>query len=913
VSLPAGTRLGPYEVLAPLGAGGMGEVYRARDTKLSRDVALKLLPEAVASDRDRLARLRREAQVLASLNHPHIAAIYGLEESDGALALVLELLEGETLEDHLRRGRIPFDGALAIARQIAEGLEAAHERGVIHRDLKPANVKVTGDGNVKLLDFGLAKAMEGETADADAGVSNSPTLSRRMTEAGLILGTAAYMSPEQARGKPVDKRTDIWAFGVVLYEMLAGQRLFQGETVSDTLAAVLTHDPDWTALPDRTPSAISRLLHRCLARDPRERLHDIGDARLEISDALAGAGRAEPLVSPAQGRRAMLWVRWPASLLIVAGVAALAAFRAAGTGPPQRAAAVRRFDLAIEDLDTDTGRAPVISPDGRRIVYIAAQALWVRDLDRLEPRVLVKTGAPWYPFWSPDSEMVAYLSSAKLWKVPADGGEPTVVTNAAFSRGALTPGGAWLEDGRIVFAQAANGTGLLSVSAEGGDFTLLHDRAPKLEDDFHAPSALPRGRGVIFVVDRRPQGPDTIALLAGGTRREILRLEGELLDAPVYSPSGHIVYWRRSGNQGVWALPFSLERLERTGDPFLIAPDAAWPSVSADGTLLVSPFGQGRFQLAWVDRQGAVASPVGEPLGLRGYGSPVLSPDGRRIAFLRGDRGREGLNPYSQAVSGGPPTRLSFGGERSGFSNVTFDPTGNRVLFDHSRSRGLSAETAGQGGFISDCAADGSGGERTLVTGASQPELTRDGKFLVFSRVADGTGRDLWTLALGKDGLPAPDAKPEPLIVAPHWQHRARVSPDGRLVAYAARDGTETENVFLSRFPKGDGRWQVSTGEGRRPQWNRSGSRLYWENDEGLWEADVRTSPTFSLSDPRLVFRGAAARIRLFGGFAVAPDEKRFLVLRAVRDAGSRAPALTVVENWFADFSGKQPGPGESQ
>jgi len=890
MALTSGTRLGAYEILGPLGAGGMGEVWRARDSRLGREVAIKVLPAEVTADADRLARFRREAQVLASLNHPHIAAIHGLEEVDRQPFLVLELAEGEDLAARLRRGALPLEEALTIARQVAEAVEAAHERGVVHRDLKPSNIKVSAGGSVKLLDFGLAKALEGEAAREDEpAVSQSPTLSRRMTEAGLILGTAAYMSPEQARGKPVDRRADVWAFGVVLFEMLTGRRLFAGETTSDVLAAVLKSDPDWSALPVATPPAIRRLLRRCLERDPRGRLHDIGDARLEIEDALAPAGRIEAPTPKglSRGKKAL----WAASVLL----AAITGTRLVSPPAPNRPP-VRRFEVVVPNLATDTGRAPALSPDGRRILYLAGQTLWVRDLDRTEPRALITGGSVVFPFWSPDGSQIAYLSGGKLWKVPAAGGTPIVVASAGFNRGARTPGGAWLEDGRIVFAPAATGSALLAVGAAGGDFTVLHERNQDSEGDFHSPSALPRDRGVLFVVDRKNDGADTIAVLADGKRREVFRLEREFLDTPVYSPSGHIVYWRRSGTQGVWAFPFSLEDLERTGEPFLIAPDTGWPSVSADGTLLLAPQPLGAFRPAWVDRHGKVEEMLGEPHGPRGYRVPALSPDGRRIAVLRDEGHRFGL--YVGSVSGGPLARVAFAHSDFGLG-LAWHPRGDRLFFAFGEAS-VSDATSG----IAVCAADGSGGERTIVPGGRQPEVTGDGRQLVFTRIGEGTGYDIYRLALGPDGLPAPGAQEEPLLVAPYNQQSPRVSPDGRFLAYRASDAREDE-IYIRTFPRGAGLWQVSNGGGWRPAWSRDGSRLYWQAEEELWEAEIRTAGGVSVGAPRRLIRGDDVGLRFFFGFSVSSDDKRFLALRAVKDEKAPPPALLVVENWFEDYRKK--------
>ncbi|MBI3694947.1 MAG: serine/threonine-protein kinase [Acidobacteria bacterium] len=457
--ISAGTRLGPYEIVASLGAGGMGEVYRARDARLGRDVALKVLPEVFAKDAERMARFEREAQVLASLNHPNIAALYGLEESGGVRALVMELVEGPTLAERIEDGPIPIDEALPIARQIAEALEAAHEKGIIHRDLKPSNVKVKADGAVKVLDFGLAKALEDDPASSD--VRNSPTLSLAATRAGVILGTAAYMPPEQAKGKPVDRRADIWAFGVVLFEMLTGQQLFAGETAGDTLAAVIKDEPKWDRLPESTPPAIRKLLRRCLDRDPRRRLRDIGEARLVIEDVMAGAPAEEPSPRPRVSASPRLAVSWVVAGALLISTLVLAFLYFGETPPAER---VMRYSVPAPEKASIHSFA--ISPDGRYLA-IAATAqgkryLWVRALDALQPQLLPGTEEAANPFWSPDSRWIGFFAQGKLKKIAVSGGPAQTLCDAAAGRG-----GAWNRDGVILFAPSPTGP-LFRVSAVGG-------------------------------------------------------------------------------------------------------------------------------------------------------------------------------------------------------------------------------------------------------------------------------------------------------------------------------------------------------------------------------------------------------------------------------------------------------------
>ena len=610
MSLDPGTRLGPYEILALLGAGGMGEVYRARDMTLGRSVAIKILPAAVATDADRLARFAREATTLASLNHPHIAQVYGFERAGDTRALVMELVEGEDLAQRLTRGAIPLDEALPIARQIAEALEAAHDAGIVHRDLKPANIKLRSDGTVKVLDFGLAKALDPAGRDSSGALTSgatvahdplqSPTMASpaAMTGMGVILGTAAYMAPEQARGKAVDRRADIWAFGVVLFEMLTGRLAFHGDTISDTVAAVLTREIDWRAVPPATPESVRGLLRRCLDRDPRRRLQAIGEARV----VLENPGATGSPVVPAQARR-------PGWRTLATAVAAGAALFAGGwlvrPSTQRTRSEIRKVDLAISDLDANSGRAPVISPDGSRVAFVAAGRLRVRRLDSLDVTELPDSDDVAYASWSPDSRHLAYIRHGRAWKVSIDGGPPTelgpVPADLAGSAGSL-----WTSDGQVVFA-GSDTVGLWALSANGGTSgreMLALDRSG--ETDFHEIGALPDNRGLIFTVHRRNRQTDMIAVLSGGTRKVLLEIPGESLRYPIYSPTGHLLYQRETTNPGIWAVPFSLQRLETTGAPMLVVPRGRTPSLASDGTLAFVRSDEAPVDLVRVSRSGTI-------------------------------------------------------------------------------------------------------------------------------------------------------------------------------------------------------------------------------------------------------------------------------------------------------------------
>jgi serine/threonine protein kinase len=879
-TLSPNTTLAHYTIAAKIGAGGMGEVYRARDAKLNREVAIKVLPADIAHDVERLMRFKREAQVLASLNHPNIAAIYGFEDSNQLVALIMELVEGPTLADRIDSGALPLEEALDIGKQIAEALEAAHERNIIHRDLKPANVKVTHEGIVKVLDFGLAKVLEGDAAPTD--LSHSPTLIKG-TQAGVILGTAAYMSPEQAKGKVVDKRADVWAFGCVLFEMLTGKQAFIGDSLTDTLAAVVRGDADWDSLPKETPRGIRRLLVRCLNKDPRQRLRDIGEARIAIQEAQQSKPEETTAVAPVSPSRLRTWHIAVLASVLTATLSIVLSLKLAPV--PAVEQPLRKFDFGIPQLNVGITTPPVISPDGRKIAYAAEQSLCVRDLSSLTSRELVKGDSPQYFFWSPDSNYLAYIANQKLWKVPVTSGQPSAIASVNFSTGAYTPGGAWTEDGKIIFAPSAAGTEIFVVSADGGEFSKLIERDANTESDFHKPSVLPQNKGVLFIVDHLQGGPDQIDVLAGSVRKTVLRIKGTALDSPVYSPTGHILYRRETGTPGIWALPFSLEKLEPTGESFLISAQGAWPSVSSDGTLLFTPEEVGlKFQLVWTDRTGKVLETMPESDMQLWY--PRLSPDQDRVAFVGGWRGRGAI--YIFDLKRRTQSRLTTG--EGQFEYPIWSPDGREIYFD--------IGFAGQSIFVQ--SADGNSASREVTRGF-HASVSRDGKTLLFEVTREGQGANISYLALdGKDGGQA-----VPYIELPGHQRAARPSPDGRFVAYYSNESGVNE-VYIKDFPRGEKRWQVSTSGGDNPLWSRKGDRIFFVNGQDLLEVDVSSKDPLTLSAPRVLFSGGASHLVLARGFEVSADGNRFLTVQQVEKAGSSTPLLTLVENWFVEFKAKE-------
>ena len=869
-----GKTLAHYEVTERIGAGGMGEVYRAHDTKLGRDVALKLLPESFAADTERLARFEREAKLLAGLNHTNIAAIYGVEEFDSQRFLVLELVEGVDLSKRLTEGPLIIEDALAVGYQIAEALEAAHEQGVVHRDLKPANIMVSPDGTVKVLDFGLAKALETDRVSSD--LSHSPTvLASSPTVQGVILGTAPYMSPEQARGKAVDRRADIWAFGVVVLEMMTARRVFEGETVSDTLASVIKSEPDWNSLPSDTPRPIVTLLRRCLDKNPRTRLRDIGEARIIIDRVLRGEteyGSDAAAAAPPSTRTPMIMII--AAILVAAVVGAATWFlKPSAPEPP-----LRKFGLVVESEEGQSPFDPLISPDGSMVAYILNGRLFVQELDQLNARELGVKGVS-MPFWSPDSKFIGYLSDGNLWKLPVSGGSSVKICDPvpSFTSGR---GAAWSEDDRILYAHGSSE--LFEVSANGGDprvFLALEEN----EADFHEPSLLPEGKGPLFVVHRQNDSPDRIELLAGGERKLVVHVDGVRLSNPRYSSSGHILYHRSGTNSGVWAVPFSLSSLDVTGEPFPVASDASTPSVSDDGTLVYLRGATGlSISPVWVGRDGSVSEPFSEPRP--GYFDPALSPDGTRLAVCEWD-GSE-VDIWIHDLERKTRTRFTF--KEGAQIGAEWTPDGTQILYQETRGDTIMVRRA-----------DGTGSPTPIAKGR-EPNLSSDGRYLAYHIQGGATQEDLWYSALEDK------SEPKQLLATPAREYHARISPDGNYIAYAS-DESGNFDVYITRFPGGEGKWQISTNGGNRPRWGRSGKSLYYqETNCDLMEVSVSLLPALTLGTPKKVVD--CSELGLYEGFGREYDidinEDRFVWNKsAVAAQGRIDVGITIVENWAREFS----------
>ena len=904
MSLPEGTRLGPYEIVAPLGAGGMGEVYRATDSTLKRQVAVKILPPAMAADPDRLARFQREAEVLASLNHPHIAAVYGLEHASNMKALVMELVEGPTLADRIERGAIPVDEALSIARQIAEGVEAAHAQGIIHRDLKPANIKVREDGTVKVLDFGLAKLTESASPGPAGGSdpSQSPTLTSpaARTGMGIILGTAAYMSPEQARGRAVDKRTDIWAFGAVFYEMLTGARAFEGDDVTEMMAAVVKSTPNWAALPTDVPQPVVTLIQRCLAKDRNERIGDISVARFVLADHATLSGVHGDAVKPTPRRRRAMPVALAAMLLVGAAIGmSLGGIipRQSTTVPPltHLQMSVAPADYLLPSFSVRPSRTAIaISPDGRVVVFSgagnAATQLYRRSLDQADATPLAGTEGAVGPFFSPDGGWIGFWADNKIKKVPTAGGPPFTICDTP--PGSIW-GASWAEDGTIFFASR---TGISRVSAAGGTPSTVTQPDGKRH---LLPHPLPRGNALLITqlssVDHAASQWEKANVIlhsmADGQQRVIL---SGAADAR-YVDTGHLVYMKTGT---LMAVPFNLQSLELTGAPMALiegvmqavnAPNladetgAGQYAVSDSGTLVYAGGGIGPVfhrSLVWVGRDGTAQPVATAPAGP--FLNPRLSPDGRRIAVSVRQGATRASDLWVYDAERGAPTRVSFDGANA----AIWSPDSKRLVYGAGRL------------FVTN--ADGTGRPEQLTIGddnQTPSSWAGSGAIAFLQRTAGGLN-GIWVLPF--DG----DRKPTLFLESRFTLWHPAFSPDGRWIAYVSHE-SGGEEVYVQPYPGPGEKVRVSIAGGSEPIWTSRGLELLYrsggpDEQQFLSAAIVSLSP-FRTATPRVLFKskpGEYDRTAPVSAWDAAADGQRLLLLRNHESTDKPVTAMHVVLHW---------------
>jgi eukaryotic-like serine/threonine-protein kinase len=871
--LPPRTRLGPYEIIAPLGAGGMGEVYRATDPRLGRDVAIKALPAEFAQDPERLSRFEREARLLASLSHPNIAGIHGLEEVSGHRYLVLELVEGETLAQRLARGPLLPDEAIEVCRQVAAGVEAAHENGVVHRDLKPGNVMLTPSGAVKVLDFGLAKG--GAASNSSSNLSASPTMTYVATSAGMILGTAAYMSPEQARGRAVDRRTDVWSFGCVLYECVTGRQAFEGETVSDLIARILEREPDWTAIPPTTPPRVVELLRRCLTKDATLRLRDIGEARIALGAPWADSGTTRAHAQ-ATGRRTRGWMV-PAIVGVLATAVTTVVLLA--IRPSHPAGPLRRFRVPISGFTQKFFTPLALTRDGQSLAYEANNRIWIRRLDRSEAIEVPASSNGRSPFWSWDQGTLCFAANKKLWAFTPGGDQPRAVCDIPES-GEIV-GGAWSADAHIVMAVWRGG--LYEVPAGGGEVRLSLP-IDSSTVDFHGPSFLPDGHTLLLYI--HDKGERSAVAIVEGSPARLKRV----YDAPgwasvSYSRTGHLLGTAEgAGPRGeIWAVPFSASSRRTTGPAFRVIDAAAFANTSSDGLLVAyvsppSPLGQ----LIWRHRDGAEET-LGEPQ--QGMSGPSLSPDGERVAYAAEQDGNSDI--WVQDLVRGTRTRLTSSPAHE--EHPSWSPDGTRLFY-------ASDEGVGHVSIVA-IGSDGSGSPDTVAHGY-QPVVSPDGRNLVYTVDHKGSG-DLWVLPMGGGSA----AKPFLATLAD--ENAPSFSPDGRWLAYASDESGRNE-IYLRRFPEGDARAQVSVNGGSWPRWTRRGDGIYYAKHDTLMLVPVGAGPRPTLGLPRPLFNASAPEFELSAsimrGAPVDADANgaRFIAVR--RTGPPAAPSLLFVENWFEEF-----------
>jgi len=889
-----GKSLAHYQITSQLGKGGMGEVYQAKDQKLGREVAIKVLPEEFARDVDRVARFQREAKLLASLNHPNIAAIHGVEKADDTHFLVLELVEGQTLAERIKAGSIDVEEALKLALQIAEALEAAHEKGVIHRDLKPANIKITPDGKVKVLDFGLAKAFAGDPENMN--LSNSPTLSDAATQQGVILGTAAYMSPEQARGKPVDRRADIWAFGCVLFEMLTGRSTFSGKDVTDILAAVIRAEPEWSSLPVNLHGRLREVLERCLEKEAKNRYSGISDARVDIQKVLADPSGifVQPVstIEPkTKSPQMLLWASITVFLIIVAGILTWNLKKA----EPQQVFWLDYYLPEDQRFDNINSGILAISPDGSKLAYSTSKGLYLRPLDEPSARLIVENDSnPIEPFFSPDGQWVGYWSPVEnqLKKVSVSGGAPVTITNVDINP--VLPN--WNIDETIVYGEFGSGK-VMRVPANGGNPEVLFEIEGNL---LFAPQILPDGESILFTLFDGNEYQIVVKSIKSGEITKLMSMQGTVSR---YVPTGHIVY--TVGND-IFAVPFDPDRLELTGGQVSIVEGVLWSglvnasqyTISDSGTLVYIPgttsTSVSERYLVWVDKEGN-AEPLKAPPNH--YRIPKVSPDGTKIASSVVIDGNQDIHIWD--IDHENMMRLTFGEGVDDAPLWTLD--GKRIVFH------CEQEEFG----ICWKATDGTGEVELLFKLSGTPLIpwswSKDGNTLALMNLTGGTQADISILSM--EG----DRSHELLLQGDYPEGHPRISPDGRYIAYMSAESGEV-GIYVRPFPDvNTGMWQVSTTPGQSPLWSPDGRELFYLSGDTIMAVPVNTESTFSYEKARVLFQG-----NFVTGwtedppFDIHPDGKRFIMMTSVLTEGDEFTTETprkiiVALNWFEELKERVP------
>ncbi|MGH9255893.1 MAG: protein kinase domain-containing protein [Vicinamibacterales bacterium] len=896
MALASGTRLGPYTIAAPIGAGGMGEVYKARDPRLGRDVAIKVLPPAFSTDPERLIRFEQEARAAAALNHPNILAVHDIGQHDGSPYIVSELLEGETLRERLNGGALPVRKAVEYAVQIAHGLAAAHEKGITHRDLKPDNVFVTSDGRVKILDFGLAKLTQAESPVA--GVSELPTALPH-TLPGVVLGTIGYMAPEQVRGQEADHRSDIFSFGAILYEMLSGRRAFQRETAAETMTAILNDDPpDLPPTDPQIPPALVKIIDRCLAKNSTARFQSAGDLAFALEQLVGQSGPVRTATTASAKTRER--VVWPAAaLLVLVLIAALVFIVARRRDSPAESDAVR-FSVFPPQDTTFTGVAVNlprhgVSPDGRRIVFRAQRVggpdlLWIRSLDSLDAQVLAGTEGGEAAFWSPDSRFIGFFAQGKLKKVDVSGGPPLTLCDAPSATG-----GSWNGNGIIVFDGP---TGLFQVSASGGQPAALTTVDVSRQEIGHRwPEFLPGGRNLLFWV--QPGNVIRVGSLDSEETRNLLTADSKAQ----YAAPGYLLFVRQGT---LMAQPFDASRVELTGDPFPVAEGISFNaatgvsafSVSENGVLTYRVVPPAATNVTWFDRSGKRLQSIGEP---GDYRDVSLSPDGAR-AIVHRHEDPSGGGLWLLDFARGTNSRLTFDASHNDSAN--WSPDGNRVVFWSDRHGGVRN--------LYQKLASGVGQDDLLLKSAEPKDpsdWSSDGRFVIYVNQHPKTGADLWVLPL------TGDRKPIPFLLSEFNEGHGRLSPNGVWMAYTSTE-TGRNEVYVQPFPASGAKWQISTSGGAQARWRRDGKELYYlagasGGETTVMAVEVRTTESpFEVSVPRMLFRtriarqGATPQSQSLGtttesSYGVTADGQRFLILTPPVAATAQEP-ITIVLNWTA-------------